>query len=393
MEEKVKIRAVLLGGFVVLLIAMGVGRFAYTPLLPPMMEQYGFDADDAGLLASLNYLGYLVGAFAAGALCRVLGEGRLLVVGLALSVLSTAATGLFLSLSAVGLLRLVAGLASAFCFVAASGAVLNALAREGRDGLAGLFYGGVGFGIVLSGLLAVPLVEQFNATGAWVALGLLSALLLWPVRGLLHGSPVQPRRKKAAAKPPLPRGGRFYRLVAAYGLEGFGYIITGTFLVAAAGTVFEAAGAAGVWIVAGCAAIPSAFLWSQAARRFGALPSLIAAYFLQAIGIALPVFFPNPVGVTLGALLFGGTFMGIVGMALATGGSLLPAGRARVIGLMTGIYGIGQIIGPFLAGFMAARTGSFDLSLIVAATAVCAGGLLLLPDALRGASSSSSPAP
>ncbi|KIH76559.1 Cyanate permease [Geoalkalibacter ferrihydriticus] len=382
MKGKNNIRAILFGGFLVLLIAMGIGRFAYTPLLPPMMTQYAFGADEAGLLASLNYFGYLVGAFVAGALCRLVGEKYLLVAGLVLSVVTTIGTGLTLSFPVVGALRLMAGLASAFCFVAASGAVLNALAREGRDGLAGLFYGGVGFGIVLAGLLAVPLVEHFNASGAWIALGLLSLLLLWPARGLLSAS-ARSGGQERAVKAPLPRGGRFYRLVAAYGLQGFGYIITGTFLVAAAGTVFDAAGAAGVWIVAGCAAVPSAFLWSQAARRYGALRSLIAAYLLQALGIALPVFFAHPAGVVVGALLFGGTFMGIVGMALSAGGNLLPSGRARVIGLMTGIYGIGQIVGPALAGFMAARTGSFDASLLVAAAAVCAGGLLLLPDALR----------
>lgn len=375
------IHALLAGGFLVLLLAMGIGRFAYTPLLPPMMMQYGFGAEEAGVLASLNYLGYLVGAFLAATLCRVLGERHLLALGLVLSALTTAGAGISLFFPLLAGARLLSGLASAFCFVAASGAVLTALAREGREGLAGLFYAGVGFGIVLSGLLSVPLVEQFDAAGSWLVLGLLSALLAAGAFWLLRPAAGQKAPLGKSAETRLPRHGRFVRLVAAYGLEGFGYIITGTFLVAAARTTFDSAGAASVWILAGCAAIPSAFLWSLAARRHGILRPLILAHLLQACGIALPVFFSQPAGVIVGAILFGGTFMGIVGLSLAAGGAMLPAARGRVIGLMTGIYGIGQIIGPSLAGVIAARTGSFDPALLIAAGAVCLGGLLLIPDA------------
>lgn len=384
MTEKIDIKAMLAAGFLVLLVAMGIGRFAYTPLLPPMMSEYGFGADEAGLLASLNYLGYLVGAFVAAALCRAMGEMRLLMLGLILSVVTTAGTGISPDYFLVALFRTLAGLASGFCFVAISGMVLSALARQGRDNLAGLFYAGVGSGIVLAGLLAVPLVDYFGAAGAWMALGLLSALLSFFAHRLLHGGQRQTLANQTSMPAALPRSGRFVRLTAAYGLEGFGYIITGTFLVAAARTTFDSAGAAGVWIVAGCAAIPSALLWSLAARRFGTLQPLVAAYMLQAIGIVLPVFFPQPAGVLIGAILFGGTFMGIVGLALASGGAMLPSARGRVIGLMTGVYGIGQIIGPSVAGIMAARTGSFDLSLMIAAAAVSAGALLLVPDALGG---------
>lgn len=382
MTEKFDIKTMLAAGFLVLLVAMGIGRFAYTPLLPPMMNEYGFGADEAGLLASVNYLGYLVGAFVAAALCRAMGEMRLLMLGLSLSVLTTAGTGFSHYYPLVALFRTLAGLASGFCFVAISGMVLSALARQGRDNLAGLFYAGVGSGIVLAGLLAVPLVDYFGAAGAWMVLGLLSALLSFFAHRLLHGGRRQTLSNQTSVPAPLPRSGRFLRLTAAYGLEGFGYIITGTFLVAAARTTFDSAGAAGVWIVAGCAAIPSALLWSLAARRYGTLQPLVAAYVLQAIGIVLPVFFPQPAGVFIGAILFGGTFMGIVGLALASGGAMLPSARGRVIGLMTGVYGIGQIIGPSVAGVIAARTGSFDLSLMIAAAAVSAGALLLVPDAL-----------
>lgn len=378
-----KIRGLLTGGFLTLLIAMGIGRFAYTPLLPPMLVEYRLLPEQAGFLASVNLFGYLAGAFVAAALCRTLGELRLLTAGLLLSGASTAATGFSTLFPLVATMRFAAGLASAFCFVAASGIVLGYLAREQRSGLAGLYFGGVGTGIVFSGLLAVPLTNHFGASGAWILLGLLSLLLVWPVRRLLQRGLAGPQGASAAGKPELPRQWRFYRLIAAYGLEGFGYIITGTFLVAAARSTFGPSGAAAAWIVAGLAAIPSAWLWTRAARRRGPLPPLIGAHLLQAIGVALPAVFPHPAGVVIGAILFGGTFMGIVTLTFAVAGEISPAARTRAIALLTTIYGVGQIVGPAVAGVLVARTGNYDLALLLAAGAIVAGAVLLLPDTLR----------
>lgn len=383
MASRVKVESGVSAGFITLVVAMGIGRFLYTPLLPLMMTEYGFHTGEAGLLASLNFVGYLAGAFAAGPLCHRFREFPVLAAGLLLSCATTAATGLFAGFSLVAAARFLAGTASALAFVAVSGMVLLLIAHNGRESLAGLYYGGVGCGIALTGLVAVPVARATGAGGAWVVFALVSALLSVIVLHLLRWYHEPQPAAIPAAGAPLPRHPRFVRLVASYGLEGFGYIITGTFMVAAATAAVGPAGANGAWVVAGCAALPSAFLWSTAARRWGRVKPLVVAYFLQAAGIVLPSAVPGTVPLVIGALLFGGTFMGIVTLALSEGASFAPAARARVVGFMTGVYGIGQIVGPALAGHFSARTGSYHIAVFIAAGAVVAAGLVLLPDALH----------
>ncbi len=382
MASTVKVENGVAAGFITLVVAMGIGRFLYTPLLPLMMTEYGFRPDQAGLLASLNYVGYLAGAFAAGPLCHRFREFPVLAAGLLLSCAATAATGVFQGFTWIAAARLLAGTASAFAFVAVSGMVLLLIAHNGRENLAGLYYGGVGFGIALTGLAAVPVARAVGTGGAWVAFSLVSALLSAVVLLLLRRYHEPQPAGAPAVKAPLPRNSRFARLVASYGLEGFGYIITGTFMVAAATATVGPAGASGAWVVAGCAALPSAFLWSVAARRWGRLKPLVVAYFLQAAGIVLPSAIPGVAPLVVGAILFGGTFMGIVTLALSEGASFAPAARARIVGFMTGVYGIGQIVGPAVAGHFSARTGSYHIAVFIAAAVVVAAGAVLLPDAL-----------
>jgi predicted MFS family arabinose efflux permease len=382
MASTVKVQSGVAAGFITLVVAMGIGRFLYTPLLPLMMTEYGFRTDQAGLLASLNYVGYLAGAFSAGPLCHRFREFPVLAAGLLLSCVTSAATGVFPGFTWVAAARLIAGTASAIAFVAASGMVLLLIAHSGRENLAGLYYGGVGFGIAVTGLTAVPVARTVGTGGAWVVFGLVSVLLSAVVLLLLRRYHELQHAEAPASRAPLPRSPRFTRLVASYGLEGFGYIITGTFMVAAATATVGPAGASGAWVVAGCAALPSAFLWSTAARRWGRLKPLVVAYFLQAAGIVLPSALPGVAPLVLGALLYGGTFMGIVTLALSEGASFAPAARARIVGFMTGVYGVGQIVGPAVAGHFSARTGSYHMAVLIAAAAVVTAGAVLLPDAL-----------
>jgi len=365
------------------MVAMGIGRFLYTPLLPLMLAEYALRPDQAGLLASFNYIGYLIGAFSAGPLCHRFREYPVLAAGLLLSCATSAATGLYTPFLPLAVARLVAGIASALAFVAVSGLVLRIIARDNRENLAGLYYGGVGGGIVLTGLVSPPVARAVGAAATWEIFAAVSLLLSGMSLLLLfrhHEPQSEARQGKGAA---LPRQGAFLRLVASYGCEGFGYIITGTFMVAAAQATVGAAGAQFAWIVAGCAALPSAFLWSSAARRWSRPALLVAAYLLQAIGIVLPAVFSGALALVAGAVLFGATFMGIVTLALSEGASYEPAARARIVGFMTGVYGIGQIVGPALAGHFAARTGSYRIGLVMACVAVLLAGVILIPDVRR----------
>jgi MFS family permease len=311
-----------------------------------------------------------------GAWRHVLFRGSLL-----LSVGTTAAMGLSDLPAIWWMLRFLAGLASAGVMVLGSAIALDNLMQRGAGSLKGGIFSGVGVGIVLSGVAVLVLDSVLNASGLWLALALLCippgvASWHWVI------ARAAPRQQPAALQQPavtddispfLPW------LAAAYFCVGFGYIVSGTFLVAIVQASMDSS-TAGIttWIVAGLAAAASTLLWPALAARFGAVRALVLAHALQALGIVLPVLVPGLVAAYVGAVLFGGTFMGIVALTMGLGQQLAPQHSARVLGLLTAAYGTGQIIGPLLAGLMAAHTDSFTLPLVGAAAIVAAGGVLLV---------------
>jgi predicted MFS family arabinose efflux permease len=179
-------------------------------------------------------------------------------------------------------------------------------------------------------------------------------------------------------------GTTLYRwLVAAYGFEGLGYIVSGTFLVAAVVSWpgLESYGALS-WVLVGLAAAPSTMIWGLLANRFGEPRALLAAYLLQVAGIVMPVVFLHWSTVFLGAVLFGGTFMGIVTLSMNAGRNLAPH-NGRVVGQLTAAYGLGQMIGPMAAGAMATWTGGYEIPLMFAGCLVLAGAGALIPLMIR----------
>ncbi|WP_029010804.1 YbfB/YjiJ family MFS transporter [Azospirillum halopraeferens] len=372
---------VLTGGVLMLAIAMGMGRFAFTPILPAMQEATGLGGDGAGLLASLNYLGYFLGAVGAGLVPR--GRVRTLTFRTALvaSVTTTAAMGLGEAMAGWVVLRFLSGLASAGVFILGVAMVLDALARAGRETLAGWMYTGVGLGIAGSGLFVALAGGRLGWAGDWLVLGALCAVLAVPVWLWVHDRDAPPANTAAAAGGKAA-GGRLsvplLLLTVAYFLEGGGYIVTGTFLVALLKAVPDTAAVGeAAWMVAGLAAIPSGLLWAAAGRRFGLWQALIAAHLVQAVGVALPLA-GGPAAGILSAALYGGTFIGIVTLAFTLGRQLSGGASARVIGALTAAYGLGQILGPLPAGIAVERTGSFDAALMGAAAAVALAALCLL---------------
>ena len=369
-----------LSGALALSAAMGIGRFAYTALLPPTQRALGIGDDAAGALASANLVGYLAGVLAARQLGAHRLGGAVLRAGLAATVLATAGGALTASVAAWAALRSAAGVASGLVFVLASSAALE-LAPD----RAGLVFAGVGSGIALSGAIAA-LAPEGAFSAPWLALAGMAALACAaPWRTLAAAG------KPGAGAPP-PRAARpdvgFGRLAAAYFLEGFGYIVSGTFAVAAVRrTPGLEALAPWTWVLTGLSAVPSAVLWSRLAARRGARRVLAAAYLAQAAGMALPSLSSSPGAALAGAALFGGTFMGITTLAMDAGRSLAPASPGRIIGTLTAVYGVGQVLGPLLSGALSQRVGSATPAVLAAAAAVALGGAMLaLPTAVTVAS-------
>ncbi|MGH8708426.1 MAG: YbfB/YjiJ family MFS transporter [Burkholderiales bacterium] len=364
---------VLLAGAAALALAMGIGRFAYTPVLPAMQEATGFGAGTAGWIAGWNYLGYLLGALAASLIAARESRYAVLLASIAASIFTTAAMGFTSSVVPWCALRFLSGLASAGVLVISSAIVLETLAQAQRPHWMGVHFSGVGIGIALSGLVVALGVAHLDWRGLWIALAGVSAVLGLAALPLLRSQPVRPGATAAAPSEHFHAG----LLIASYFLEGLGYVVTGTFLVAIAKQMPEIGGAAeALWIAVGLAGAPSTLLWSRLAQRWGAPAALVAAHLVQAAGIVLPVFSASLWVAVVAAVFFGGTFMGITAVIVGFGGRI-SAHPARMIGLLTAAFGLGQMIGPVIAGWLAERQGGFDGALVLAAGAVVLGAVLI----------------
>jgi predicted MFS family arabinose efflux permease len=386
--------AIVLAGAVALAVAMGIGRFAFTPLLPMMLADGVVDLATASWLASANYLGYLAGALLCTfqpwiwARLRWLPpvDGTRVVRG---GLVATALLTLGMALpwpAAWPLLRFAAGVTSALVFVYTSGWCLTQLARQGDTTLGGAMYTGPGAGIIVSGLFASAMVAwHWRAATGWLIFGGLAFVLLTCVWRMFHSVPAG-APGAAALQPgnePQHGHGEIGCLALAYGLAGFGYIITATFLpVIARAALPGSTWLDFFWPLFGAGVVCGALLATRLRVSGDLRLALVGCYVVQAAGIALSIWWPTLAGFALGSLLLGLPFTAITYFAMQEARRLRPAAPASLMGLLTALYGLGQIVGPPLAASLLQRSGSaalgFKLSLEIAASALVAGALIYL---------------
>src|SRR5699024_5735407 len=259
-----------IGGVVALMIAMGIGRFSYTPILPLMQGHLHFSDTVAGLLASSNYAGYLVGAIGTMVFSYTASRERYLQISLLISIGTTCAMGLTDHILLFHLLRFLSGIASAYIFVLASSIVLDYIAKIGKAKLSGILYAGVGLGILFSTFFIPSLYRISSWQGTWIGLAIISVILfLIPLFFIREQKMIEGEiRSKRIPTIAVPQKSWFPLLTIAYGLEGFGYIITGTFIVAMAEqSALFTGNATTVWMLAGLCAIPSCIVWAEIADR------------------------------------------------------------------------------------------------------------------------------
>ncbi|MBB4221805.1 YbfB/YjiJ family MFS transporter [Variovorax guangxiensis] len=366
---------------VTLAVAMGLGRFAFTPMLPIMLHEGKLELAAGGVLASLNYLGYFLGAVS----CAAIGiKASSMVRG---GLLATAALlvgmGLLHSFASWGVLRTAAGVMSAWVFVFASGWGLRRLAETNAPMLAGVIYTGPGIGIAMTGLLGGAL-GRWGSDAGWIGLGILAVVLIALIWRVFDDGEIASAGGAAAPAPaaaariagPEDRSDAIW-LVALYGLAGFGYIITATFLPVIARQALPGSSWPDFfWPLFGAAIIPGALIGARAPTHWDNRLLLAVAYALQALGVVLSVAWPSIPGFALGSLLLGMPFTAITLFAMRDARRLRGNAAAGLIGYATASYGVGQIIGPLFAAPLAQRTGSFQLPLLVAAAALALGAVL-----------------
>lgn len=372
--------SVALGGMIAMAAAMGVGRFVYTPILPFMADALSLTTGEAGLIASANFLGYLVGALA-GATGFVSGNRRRwLIWSLAISAATTGAMALTVSVPAFLALRFTGGICSALVMVFGSALVFDRLAAAGRPHLASVHFAGVGTGMAVSAVIVAALgAAAIGWSGQWIGSALAAFTALLAVVLLVPPGPgdaAPPATSDAAAS----LDPRMIPLTLSYGLFGFGYVITATFVsVLVRQTPAIAPIEPAIWLIVGLAAIPSVAFWAWTGRRIGNPAALALACLVEAVGVAATVLFDSAAAVLVGGALLGATFMGITAVGLISAREISTGDPRRMLALMTAAFGAGQMLGPTFAGYVSEATGSFTAPTLTASGAlVVAAGLALM---------------
>ena len=415
---------------ITLAVALGIGRFAFTPLLPLMLQEGRLNINAGGLLASLNYAGYFIGALT----CAFMpfDHRKLLRFGLVMTTVLTLSMGLTHTFALWGGLRLIAGTVSAWTFVFASQWGLRRLAELHQHGWSGVIYTGPGLGILITGLL-VSAGAPYGSQVGWLSFGVLALVLsacVWKIfdaavphvavppqpaspsspsslsssepfefidededesepgdRALLISAPVSEadlERVRALGRTETGVQARAINrdaawLVFLYGLPGFGYIITATFLpVIARHALPDSLWPDRFWPMFGLAIIVGAISASRTPVHWDNRLLLAISYLMQAAGIVLGVVWPTVPGFAVGSLLIGLPFTAITLFAMREARRLRHNEAAGLMGYATASYGAGQIAGPLIAAPIAAYTGSFALALLLAALVLVAGAVMLI---------------
>jgi predicted MFS family arabinose efflux permease len=380
MNNQMQRMKVLVAGIFSLILGLGVARFAYTPLLPLMQKQAALGIAAAGWLAAINYLGYLLGAVIATQISDMVLKDRLYRIGMILAVLSTVMMGLSSDFTIWAISRFIAGLASSASILLGSGLILNWLIRHNHRSELGIHFSGIGLGIAGCATVVALMSHAFDWREQWFMFSALGCFLLIPALGWLPAPDRSATTKTGAPMPDAPPSRLFLRLfMAAYFCAGIGYVVTATFIVAIVDKLPELSGNGTlVFLAIGIAAAPACIVWDFIARRVGELNALIIAAVLQIIGILLPALGLGLIGAMAGALLFGGTFIGMVSLVLTMAGRYYPTRPAKMMGMMTISYGIAQIIGPAITGWLGSKLGSYTGGLYLAAAVLVVGTVLLL---------------
>lgn len=386
--------AIALIGLYCLAVVMGYGRFLFTATLPDIMMQLTLSTTVAGWLASINYIGYFIGALVAMFVPQRL-TWQTLVFWTTVSIVTTMLLAIpNMSLILWYIIRLLAGIASGIAMILSSTLVIQSLSDRRRSVLSTLHYAGIGVGISASALLTwLLLVLGYHFDMIWLVAGISSLPLLWLLFGirptqsssLTSNHQYQSLRqtyinfKRALYEAVIGNTKAITLLAASYVLAGFGYITSATFLPVMAVQRLSTQSYAGllIWLIVGVFVTLFNPVWGLLAKRIGEINTLIGLTLLQAVGMFTPIWFDGALGLYANAAILGLTFAGMVSMTLNIIKNMNPAYSNLLIGLATLAYALGQFIGPLVTVALAGKDDNFNAGLFVAGTGLLIGVVLL----------------
>ncbi|WP_037033602.1 YbfB/YjiJ family MFS transporter [Psychrobacter sp. PAMC 21119] len=386
-------------GLYCMAVVMGYGRFLFTATLPDIMVQLSLSTTIAGWLASINYIGYFIGALIAMFVPQR-ATWQVMTLWVMVSIVTTMLLVVpSMSLNLWYIIRLLAGIASGVAMILSSSFVIQNLSPERRSVLSAVHYAGIGVGISASAILTWwLLILGYHFDVIWLVAGLTSLPLLWLLYAIKPRQSQHTESQHIRAKQHISVHQTYlnfkhslYEAVAghhkalallsvSYVLAGFGYISSATFLPVMAAQRLTTQTYAGlmIWLVVGIFAMLSNPLWGALAKRIGETKTLMGLTVLQAFGMCLPIWFDGAIGLYGNAAILGLTFVGMVSMTLTLFKNINPAYSNLLIALATLAYALGQFLGPLVTVALAGQDDNFNAGLLVAAVGLMIGLVLLI---------------
>lgn len=369
---------ILLAGILSIIVGVGVARFAFTTLLPSMLDDF-LSVTNAGLFASFNYAGYLSGAVFSIFIKDINTKVKFFRIGIMLSVFTT----LVLATTANEYLwfasRVIAGFGSAMVLIVGGAIVMIKLNYEDKTKAMGIHFSGIGFAITVSELISQYSLINGTWADAWMMLTIFAFIVSFYAMYILS---FDKELKKEATKHKVSKDmftPYVILLILAYFTAGVGFVVQATFFPDIINSLdgLDGYGSLG-WLVVGIVGIPSAIVWMRLAQKYGSVDIIIITFVLQIIGILIPTF-TNEISLNLlSGALYGSTFIGHVALFMNYGGRLAGKNPVIFMGAMTAAYGIGQVSAPLYSVALFEKYGNYDIALYVTAFIVSFGILFLL---------------
>ncbi|WP_418187081.1 YbfB/YjiJ family MFS transporter [Aliarcobacter lanthieri] len=371
--------AILIAGIFSIIIGIGVARFAFTGLIPPMIDDY-LTIKFVGILASLNFTGYLAGSIFSVFIKDINIKVYFYRFGVILAIVTTFVLAFSKDETLWMISRVLGGFAGAMCLVVGSAIVMQKLKIESKTKAMGIHFSGIGFSILTTDLIARYILSLgYTWEDAWNVLCIYAIVLSFYAMYILSFDK-EVKQSQIKQKFDFTIFTPFViLLIMAYFAEGVGFVVQATFLPDIINNLEGLEGYGSLtWTLVGIAGIPSCIIWMRLAHKYGSVNIIIIAFLLQAVGILIPAFTTNMYLNLLSGVLYGGTFIGLVALFMNLGGQLSKGNPVVLMGALTTSYGIGQVIAPLYSVYFIEKYGNYDYALYLTALIVLGGVLLLI---------------
>ncbi len=368
--------AIVTAGIISLVVGVGLARFAFTSLLPVMLSDF-LTVELTGLLASLNYVGYISGTIFAVFITNINTKVKMFRIGLVLSIATTLVLGLTIDKTLWAVSRVVAGFGTSMVLIVGASIVMLKLNLDDKKKAMGWYFTGIGASIVAMELLVRTLDGYHHQTIWLVGAVCCAVLLIYPYMVLsfdrqIMTDAIHHKFDRAIFSPFV------LVLTLAYLTEGVGFVVQATFLPDIIDAVDGLGGfGSNVWLLAGVAGIPSSIVLMILAKKHGTVNVIIWTMALQVVGILLPTITDNIYLNLLGGVIYGGTFVGLVALFMNQAGEIARDNPVVLMATFTTAYGVGQITAPLYSVALINYSGSYDMALYLTGFIVFCGAVLL----------------